>query len=444
MDSLLKKVYSISPETAEEYKKHVMVGGGHPGPTLVHGKGVKVTDNTGKTYIDCTSQSWALYLGYANDEITEAVAEHMKNLSHVHQGFNSLPRFALAHKLASLAPKNLNRVSFTVGGGPAIEAAMKIALKNVKNSKHFVVLDGCYHGSTLTTAAASWISTKIKGEFTGANTFVNGLNDIFVRVEKPDLYTWDKTDNPEDAIDWALEAMDRAISRHITGQVAGVIVEPIQASGGQIIFPKRYLEGVRKICDKYGCLLIFDEIQTYCRIGKFFAADYFGVEPDIIVLGKALGGGLPIAAIIIHDRLEGFTINAEELHTFANNSASQIAALKMIEIIERDNILDNVNKVGGFIADGLRELQKKYPQIGDIRQAGLHIGIQMVEDPKTKVYLVEKAKDIKKAAMDNGLILGTGGFNPSLLKIKPPLICTMDEAKEILEKFEASLKAVLG
>jgi 4-aminobutyrate aminotransferase-like enzyme len=235
------------------------------------------------------------------------------------------------------------------------------------------------------------------------------------------------------------EMMRLQIEKGVNGPVAGVIVEPIQASGGQIVFPGAYLQKVREICDEYGTLLIFDEIQTYCRIGKYFAADYFGVTPDIIVLGKALGAGLPIAAIIIHDRLKGFEMKAEELHTCANNSASQVAALKQLEIRERDHILDNTNAVGARLCDGLIRLREKYPQIGDVRQAGLHIGAEMIE-PDGKPLSGQAAMKLRETAMDEGIILGTGGYRKNLLKFKPPLITSAAEADEILERFEKTLK----
>lgn len=443
MDSLLEKVYSIQPEEIPEYRENLMIGGGSlGGPCLASGKGIRVKDINGKEYIDCTSQSWALYLGHGNEEIRETVHEHMGMAAHIHQGFDTLPRFALAKKLAELAPKNLNRVSFTVGGGPAIEAAMKIALKNTPGARRFLTLKDAYHGTTLSTAGASWISTKAAGEYTGYQNFSRCLNDIFTRIPNPYLYRWDMTDNPEDCIDYCLKVARDTIVNGVCGPVAGIIVEPIQASGGQIPLPKRYLQGLRDLCDEMGCLLIFDEIQTYCRIGSFFAANYYDVEPDIICLGKALGAGFPIAAVIIHDRLKGFEPNGEELHTFANNSVSQIAALKQIEIIERDNLLENTNVVGKHIADRLAEMQKEIPQIGDIRQVGLHIGIEMVEDPKTKEPL-KKAGEIKKKAQENGMILGTGGFRKNILKIKPPMITTIAEADEICDLFYKTLKEVL-
>ncbi len=446
MDSLIKEINDLTQEEISSYSKNLMVGGGTPtADCIVSGNGVRLTDIHGKSYIDCTSQSWAVYMGFGNQEIRQAVYENMDTMSHMHQGVDTKQRYMLAHELASLAPKNLNRVSFTVGGGPAVEAAMKIAMKNTNNAKNFACLWDCYHGSTLTVAAASWISTRSSGQYTGQQHFTSNLNSNFTRIPNPYCYRCYfgkdvKTCNAE-CVDFSKMMLEKGV----TGRLAGIIVEPIQASGGQLPAPKKYLQKLRELADDFGALLIYDEIQTYLRIGDWYAANYYDVEPDIIVLGKGVGGGLPIAAIIIHDKLEGFSMAGEELHTFANNSASQVAALKQIEIVKRDNLLDNTNKVGTYIGDKLKELSKKYPQIGDVRQVGLHIGAEMIEDPETKEPLSnEMSKKLKDVALDKGLILGTGGYRKHLLKFKPALTVTMEEADEIIDIFEKSLETVLG
>lgn len=445
MDQLVQDVNNVTHDELEDLKKNVMVGGGSPGPCLVKGKGVHVYDDRGNEYIDCTSQSWALYLGYCNEEIRQCVYDNMENLSHVHQGFDTKQRASLASKLASIAPEHLNRVSFTVGGGAAIEAAMKIAMKNVPNAKNFISLWDAYHGSTLTAVGASWPSTKSAGKFVGpAEHFLPNINTNFVRVPNPYCYRcyFGQKDCASCNLKCA-EMLRLTMEKGVCGQVAGVILEPLQASGGQIPFPKRYLEEVRRICDEFGALLIYDEIQTYCRIGEFFAAEYYGVEPDIIVMGKALGAGFPIAAIIIHDRLQGFSMAAEELHTFANNSVSQIAALKQIEIIERDDILGNTRRVGAYIAEGLHRLQSRYPAIGDIRQVGLHIGVEFINPANGEPLEPGKASAIRSAAMDrHHLILGTGGFKKYIIKVKPPLVTAQEEADAILNRFEDTMRDV--
>ena len=225
--------------------------------------------------------------------------------------------------------------------------------------------------------------------------------------------------------------------------MAGLIVEPLQASGGQVIFPKEYLPGVRAICDEFGIVLIYDEIQTFARIGTFFAGEYYGVEPDIIVLGKGLGAGFPIGAIIIRDTLEGFSPETEELHTFANNTVSQVAALKLIDELERW-ALANCRVMGERIGAGLRETQKDFPVIGDVRQAGLHIGVELVKDRETREPHPELVAVVRKKGLEKGIIFGLGATARNVLKIKPPLIITAEEADTVLELFRATLAAALA
>ncbi len=442
MNPTLERIYEMTAADIEAAKQHLMVGGATPGPTLIKGKGVRVQDIEGNSYIDCTSQGWALYLGYTNDEIRQVICEHAQNLTHVHQGFNSLPQFYLARRLAQLAPDGLDRVSFTVGGGPAVEAAMKIALRNRPGAKEFVALWDAYHGTTFGTASASWIATRASGQFTGQQHFLPVLHTVH-RAPNPYCYRCPFGQNPDGCDLMCAEMLRCTIERSVNGPAAGVIVEPIQASGGQIILPRRYLERVRKICDEFEVPLIFDEIQTFCRIGEWFAADYFGVKPDIIAMGKGLGAGLPIAAVIICDTFTGFSLKVEELHTFANNSLAQVAAIKQIEIIERDRILENARQVGAYLADRLRELQKRFPEMGDIRALGLHIGIEYVQDPITKEPAVENCLNIRREGLKLGAIFGLGGVRKNVLKVKPPLILTRDEADEILNILSQAMHNVL-
>ncbi len=443
MDPLLEKIYGMSEEQMKKCAEHVMLGGGtRGGPVLDHGKGVRVWDASGKEYIDCTSQSWALYLGYANDTINEVIREHIGRMTHIHQGFDTKARFYLAEKLTSLAPSGMNRVSFTVGGGPAIEAAMKIAIKNVPLSRDFVCLFDSYHGTTLGSMGASWISTKSVGKYFGGSRFLP-LTRHFVRIPNPVTYRNPLGVPTEQYIDICLKMTEEIFQRGVSGRPAGVIVEPIQASAGQLILPQRYLKRLREICDEFETLLIFDEIQTFGRIGQTFAANYFGVTPDIIVLGKALGAGLPLAAIIISDKLKGFDPDTEELHTFANPSLSMVTAAKQLELFE-NGVLANCREMGRYLADGIRMLQKKHPQIGDVRQVGMHIGIEFVNDPTEQKPLEKETAAIRTAGFKNGIIFGTGGVRKNVLKVKPPLIINREECDEVLRKLEASIAEVLA
>lgn len=442
MDPLLAKIYSMNKSEQAECAKHVMLGGGtRGGPVLVRGKGVRVYDPDGKDYIDCTSQSWAMYLGFANEDINRVVAEHMQNLSHVHQGFDTLPRFYLARKLAQIAPGDLKHVSFTVGGGPAIEAAMKIAYKNTQPSRDFICLYDSFHGTTLGTMGASWVSTRASGKLVGGSRFL-GLTRPFIRVPNPYCYRCPLGLKRESCCLACVEMLRQTLERGVAGNAAGIIIEPIQASGGQIILPREYLEAVRKICDEFNVPLIFDEVQTYARTGRFFAAEYFGVTPDIIVLGKGFGAGLPIAAVIVSTKLQGFEPDAEELHTFANSSVAQVAAAKQIELLE-NGILENASRMGEYLGIQLRKMQREFPEMGDIRVAGLHIGVEFVKDPESKEPLHKETKAIREEGMKVGVIFGLGGARPNVLKIKPPLIISQNECDEVVEKLRIAVTRVL-
>ena len=189
-DTTLQRIEDLIRQATwkTEYAGHLMLGGGtRGGPILHHGKGVRVWDIKGKSYIDCTSQSWALYLGYANEELWEAINQQAHCLTHVHQGFDTLGRFYLAKKMADILPGTLNRVSFVPSSGLAIEGSMKLALKNRPGSDSFVSLWDGYHGTTLGTMGASWISTKSAGQYIGGSRFLP-LTKPTVKVPNPYCY----------------------------------------------------------------------------------------------------------------------------------------------------------------------------------------------------------------------------------------------------------------
>lgn len=439
----LDNLYGMTAEEARRCQEHLMIGGGtRGGPVLHHGEGVRVWDVDGKEYIDCTSQSWALYLGYCSREIWETVDQHASRLTHVHQGFDTLPRFALAKRIAGVAPAGMNRVSFVPTSALALEGAMKLALKNRPGSANFVCLWDSYHGTTLGTMGASWIATRSNGRYVGGSRFLP-LTKQCVRAPNPYCYRCYFGQKPENCDLMCAKMLDLTMQKSVNGPPAGLLFEPLQASGGQIIFPRRYVEAVREICDRYEVPLIFDEIQTFIRIGKWTAAEFYGVTPEFIALGKAVGGGLPLGVTIVKDGLTGYDPDAEELHTFANNTLSQVASLKLLQIIERDGVLDNVNRMGAYLNEGLLRLQREFPEMGDVRQVGLHIGVEFVKDPEGKEPLETETKRIRDEGIRRGVIFGLAGVRGNLLKIKPPLVIRQDECDEVLRLLGESLRAVL-
>jgi len=430
----------------EEYRKNLMpFWSKGNGIHLKGGKGVYLEDISGKKYLDLTTLMFVNYLGFGNEEIAEAISDQAKILTTVHPHFETDLRLTLANKLAQIAPKHLNRVSFSTGGGPANESAMKIALKNVAGSKNFVTMWGAYHGDTFTAAAATFESTLTQapyGNTTVLFNYISNLNNVFVRVPHPYCYRCPLNLQKESCGVACADLLRSCIRNGVVGPLAGIILEPIQSAGGQFPFPKEYLVKAKSISEELGSVLIFDEIQTFCRTGEWFAADYFDVEPDVITFGKGLGGGVPIAGIIIHDRLKPFEDLMEDLHTFQNNHIGYAAAIKTIEIIERDNLLENAKKMGQYFTGKLTEMQKEFPEIGDIRGPGLKIGVELVSDQKSKSPIPRSVTDkILAKSVDKGLIFQITG--ESIIKIKPALIIKEKEIDEAISILTESFNEVL-
>ncbi len=441
MDPLLQRIYSLSPEERADCAKHVMLGGGTPGPTMMRGKGIRLQDIEGNWYIDCTSQSWAMYLGFSHPEIVGIMRDHCENITHIHQGFETLSRLCLAREISRFCPPGFNRVSFTPGGGPSIESAMKVALLNRPGAHQFVSQYDSYHGTTLGAMSASWHSTRASGKYVGGSHFLPLLHQ-FARFPNPYLLRLPIPGQHEEPDVACAEMLRVLLERGINGPPAGVIVEPIQASAGQIPATRPYLKRVREICDEFGAILIYDEIQTFCRIGEYTASEYFGVEPDIIVLGKGLGAGLPLSCIVIRDGLTGLGHDVQELHTFASPTLSHVASLKMLEIIKRDNVLENTRRMGAYIGERLNALREDFPEIAEVRNIGLHIGIEFAKPDKDLTPLPAECQAVRKEAMKKGCIFGLGGARNWVMKVKPPLIVTREEADEILTILEDSLARV--
>jgi 4-aminobutyrate aminotransferase-like enzyme len=436
----------LTREQREEYRKNLMPFYLTENPIhLKSGKGVRFEDIEGKKYIDFTTQMFACTLGLGNEEIAEAVCEQAKNLTTVHPHMQTDLRYRLAHAIASIATKNLNRVSFTVGGGPAAESAMKIALKNVPGSKNFVTLWGGYHGGTFTSAAATFHATRSQspsGNSLVMFDYVAGLNNLFVRVPHPYCYRCPLKLSAGTCGTACADYLRDTIVNGVVGPLAGVILEPIQSAGGQFPLPAEYLRRARGICDEFGALLIFDEIQTFCRTGKWFAADYFGVEPDVLTFGKGIGAGVPVAGIVIRDGLKPFENIVEDFHTNQNNHIGFAAALKTIEIIERDNLLDNAVRMGRHLRERLGKMQSAFPEIGDVRGVGLAVGVELVKDPDTKEPLKRAVADrILEKSIEKGLFFQITG--ESIVKMKPALIIRKEEIDEALGIFEEAMREVL-
>ncbi len=432
----------LTPERAAELQRYIGYGASWLGPALVSGEGCRVTDIHGASYIDCTSQAWSLALGYNHPEVIEAAVAQMRTLAHARAGFPTLPRLLLAEKLADLCPGHLKKVVNAPTGSLAVEAAMKLALINRPTAHRFVTFYHAYHGSTFATMAAGWMPTHTPGRFGPGAKFLPFMQNV-VRVPNPYCYRCPLALSYPACGAACARSLGDTIARGVDGPVAAVILEPIQGNGGQIPFPALFVTEVRRICSDFGIPLIFDEIQTgFGRTGRMFALDGLGVAPDMLVLSKSMGGGFPIAAVVADERLTQFEPTGEDVYTFGSNPVAQAAALKVIEVLERDRIPEHAARMGALFTEGLKRLQARHPQIGDIRGPGLFIGVEMVKDPTTKEPATDKAKAIVAQAWQRGVILATASALPNVIKIKPPLIIRESEVGTVLEVLSDCLKAV--
>ena len=406
--------------------------------------GAIVRDTAGREYIDCTAQAWTLNVGYCHPDVLAAVAEQMRHLTHVRYGFPTIPRIKLINRLAGLFPGNLKRVALNnQGGGTAIEAAMKLAMVNRPGATTFLVAYRGYHGATLATISASHYMPGLM-RFSGW-----GLEHI-VRFPYPYCYRCPIHRDPGTCGLACLELVEQAILYGANTPIAGLIIEPMQGAGGQIPTPPGYLAGLKELCHRHNILLIYDESQTaFGRIGAMSAAEYYGVPPDILVLTKGLGGGFPVGAIVAREDLKGFTY-LEEHTTFGANPVAFAAALAAIEVTLRLDLPGRARVLGQRATARLRQMQETHPLIGDVRGPGLFIGVELVEDPETKVPATERATALVELAMERGVIFDLDmpdvvhglPTRRNVVKIKPPLTITEEQLDRALDVFEEVLEEV--
>ncbi|NYI07592.1 aspartate aminotransferase family protein [Allostreptomyces psammosilenae] len=395
---------------------------------VVRGEGIYLYDADGRRYLDCASGTFNLTLGYSHPEIVETIRAQASDLIHVTSKFQSGPVNALVSRLAEIAPAGLTRVHLkSASGSDANESAIKIAQHHTGNPDVITLFRG-HLGQTMGMINASGAAFR-------RAPFPVQLPGV---VHVPDPYCLRCFYKQERATCGLLcvERIHDFIDYASSGRVAAVVLEPISGNGGNILPPEGYLQALRELCDERGILLVFDEIQTgFGRTGHMFASDTFGVSPHMLTFGKGLGGsGMPIAGILTEERLTGLAghhINA----TFGGNVLAASAAVKTIEIISRPGFLENVRTVGAHVMARLREMAAKVPFLGDVRGAGLMIGVEIVDaegrpDPRLTNHLAE-------LGVEHGLLLRTSlyGFG-NVLKVRPALIMTLAEADEMCDLLE--------
>ena len=402
-----------------------------------HASGVWVEDVDGNVFLDCNAGVAVCSTGHCHPEVVKAIQEQSAQLIHIcgtDYYYRHMPQ--LAEKLDAIVPvKSPTRTHFANSGTEAIETALKLAM-HVTGREKFIGFFNSFHGRTMgSLSLTSSKAAQRKG-------FKRQALDV-VHVPYPNEFR--NPFNPADcgdggagqgALNWIEERLFKTTTP--PEEVAGIVVEAVQGEGGYVPAPKNFLQGLRRICDQHGIMLIVDEVQSGMgRTGKMFALDHYGVEADIVTIAKGIASGLPLGACVARADLMNWKPGAHA-STFGGNPVCIAAALKTIELLE-GGLVQNAAEVGDYLKAGLEKLKQKHDCIGDVRGMGLMIGVEFVTDKATMKPDVELRDRIENACFERGLIILGAGTNT--IRWSPPLILTKENVDVALEIFDEAIAA---
>jgi 4-aminobutyrate aminotransferase len=400
-------------------------------------QGVWVEDVDGNVFLDCNAGVAVCSTGHCHPEVVRAIQEQTAQLIHIcgtDYYYQSMPD--LARKLDEIVPvPRPTRTHFGNSGTEAVETALKLAMHATGREK-FISFFGSFHGRTL--GSLSLTNSRVAQR----RGFKRQMLDV-VHVPFPNDYR-----NPFSADDCgdggptqgALNWIENRLFQSTTPpeEVAAIIVEPVQGEGGYVPAPKGFLNGLRRICDEHGILLVFDEVQSGMgRTGKMFAADHYGVKADIVCIAKGIASGLPLCACVARADVMDWKPGAHA-STFGGNPVAIAAALKTIELLERE-LVANAAEVGAYLKRGLEKLMGKHDSIGDVRGMGFMLGVEFVKNRATKEPDAELRDRVEMASFERGLVLL--GAGPNSIRWSPPLILTKENVDVALEIFDEAIAA---
>ena len=426
-----------SLELMELRKKHVPKAVYNVTPIFVaESKGSLIKDVDGNEYIDFATGISCLNVGHGNPEVVKAVREQLDK--YLHLCFHVTPYESyvrLAEKLSTIAPGNLEKKALLVNSGAeAVENAVKIS-RRYSGRPTIVTFEYAFHGRT-----------RLAMSLTGSvQPYKYGFGPLDPAVHRtPYAYCYRCSFGLEyPACNMrCVEYIRDTLEIHLSpDEVAAIIFEPIEGEGGFIAPPKEFVQGLRKICDENGILLIDDEVQSGMgRTGRMFAVEHFNVVPDIIALAKSLGGGLPLAAVI------GRVNVMDSVHvgglggTFGGNPLCCVAGLKAVEVAQQ--LLGNAEKLGKLLTSRLREMYEKYEIIGNVRGVGLMAGVELVKDRKSKEPAKEERNHILTGCHKNGLIIIGAGPYKNVIRFLPPLNISENLLNKGLDIFENAIRTI--
>ena len=409
-------------------------------PIIVRGDGCYLEDANGKRYLDALAGLFAVQIGYSHgDEVGQAAHEQMKELPFYTNWSYAHPRaIELAHEVAQLAPGNLNKVFFVSGGSEAVESAWKLARQyhHARGERRWkaIARRTAYHGTTMGALSINGIAA-IKNDF-------EPLVPDALHVRNTNRYHRPVEETEEQFTSFLLDDLEQAIIAAGPSTVAMVIMEPVQNAGGAFTPPAGYFQGVREICDRYGILLCADEVITgFGRLGEWFGSAKYDIRPDLITSAKGLSSAYAsIGAVIAADHVFEPFLDARSMYThgitFGGHPVMCAIALKNIEIMKRERIVENVRENGDAFRDTLAQLLD-LGIVGDLRGTGFFYALELVKDKETREGFSDEDSEtllrgfLSPQLFERGLICRADDRGDPVIQISPPLIATQAEFDEM-------------
>lgn len=413
---------------------------------VVSAKGVRFRTEDGRERLDFSSCFVSHNIGHQDPRVVQAIKDQADTLTSFAPTFSTRPRALLAKMLEEVTPGDLSRSFLTVGGTEANEAAIKICHQFTGRRK-IVSRYRSYHGGTATSMTASVGDPRSWAQVPGGAEII--------RVPQPYPYRcMFGTTNPTDCAMRCVEFTDKVIEMEGGSEkVAGILLEPVTGANGVIVPPPEYFPALRAVCDKYGILLIADEVMTgFGRTGKWFAIEHWDVVPDIITMAKGMTCGyVPLGAAVVRKHIGDYFKNHFFSHgaTYAGHALACATAIAVIPIYQQDKLVENSARMGAYLLERAKELMDKHPCVGEVRGLGLFVGIELVKNRKTREPLIpldakirpglNPKMEVAKRMMELGMIAMAA--NPSnTIALAPPLIITKDEIDEGIAILDEALK----
>lgn len=409
-------------------------------PLIVHepivadlARGATITDVDGNTFVDFVGGVGVANVGHNHPRVVEAITDQAERF--LHTDFTVVPYesyVALAERLGALAPiSGETRGAFFNAGAEAVENAVKLARLHTKR-QGVIAFEGAFHGRT-------WMALTMTSRTSPYKKGLGPFAPEVYRTPYPNAYR-----GPDAAT--ALRALERLFTTHVSPEhIAAVVFEPQQGEGGFVPAPPEFVEGLRRICDEHGIVLVADEVQTgFGRTGRMFAMEHFGVEPDLMIVAKSIAGGLPLSGVIgraaIMDGPHAGAIGG----TFIGNPLALAAALAVLDVFAEEGLVERAQLLGAALRARMLDWQERWPQIGDVRGLGAMLAIELVRDPATKEPAPELVERVIDEALQRGLILLKAGVDGNCIRVLCPLTISDPELDDGLRAWEDALAATLG